>query len=412
MQTLKRQLVHWLYAAETMLNKDILLSDIAWKGLHESTAIIMKNYLRKNLTHLVHNGKKLEEQLQNIKTEKEQLQLRKALLRYKQDYLKIETTIHFYADAINTRNSNQTAWMLKGCDILCNDCMEMFLSPMQKPMPPVITYLDKGAGAAIMKAGLRLWDGSMSPAALIKITFHNLRQPTALLHECGHQIAHILGWNKELSKTLYENLESKNKIVAKAFSGWSSEIAADAVALVTTGFAAVAALHDVVDGEGNAVFNYNDGDPHPISYLRVLLNCAMCTCLFGKGPWDSLALQWQQYHPLEECEDEATKSTIKSSIPLLNEIAKIILLQPQSAFSNKSIANYIDISKIAPATLGKLNEVYTSQSMNLNCSNLQMVGLTGYRIGIGLGDLKNDLDKMEAHLLKIGNQNLKYYSQN
>ncbi len=413
MQTLNRQIVHWLYAAEKMLYSDILLSDIAWKGLHRPTALLMKNYFQLKLTHLVSNGKKLQEQLAYAKTDVLKIQLRKALLRYKADYLRIETTIHFYTDAINTRNSVQTANLLKGCDVLCNDCMELFLTPLQKTIPPVITYLDRGAGAAIMKAGLRLWDGSLSPAALIKITYHNLRQPTALLHECGHQIAHVLNWNAELKSTLFESLESKNKNLAKIWSSWSSEIAADAVALVTTGFAAVAALNNVVDGEGNAIFNYSEDDPHPISFLRLLLNSAMCTCLFGKGPWDELALQWQQNHPLTGCDDENTKNIVLQSLPLLPEIANIILLHPQKAFNQKAIAKYIDVLKVAPETLGKLNEIYTNYPTTiLNCTNLQMVALTGYRVGIGLGNVKNDLEKMESHLLKIGNQNLQYYTQN
>ena len=46
--------------------------------------------------------------------------------------------------------------------------------------PPVLTYIDKGLGASILRAGSRLWDGgTISPAAAIKITRHNLYRPTA-----------------------------------------------------------------------------------------------------------------------------------------------------------------------------------------------------------------------------------------
>ena len=60
-------------------------------------------------------------------------------------------------------------------------------------------------------------------------------------------------------------------LAADEFAGWASEIAADAFAFVHTGYAAVAALHDVVAGTPAMVVQYNLGDPHPISYLRVLL---------------------------------------------------------------------------------------------------------------------------------------------
>jgi hypothetical protein len=68
MQTLNRQIVHWQYAAEKMLYSDILLSDIAWKGLHNTTAKLMKNYFQAKLTHLLSNGKKLQEQSDHINT--------------------------------------------------------------------------------------------------------------------------------------------------------------------------------------------------------------------------------------------------------------------------------------------------------------------------------------------------------
>ena len=37
--------------------------------------------------------------------------------------------------------------------------MAPLLQPMGKSVPPVLTYIDKGLGASILKAGLRLWDG-------------------------------------------------------------------------------------------------------------------------------------------------------------------------------------------------------------------------------------------------------------
>jgi hypothetical protein len=323
--------------------------------LEPNTQILIKNYLQKNITHLVFKGKHLQLQLQNANTIALQLQLRKAVLRYKADYLRIETTIHFYTDAINTRTQKNSAEMLMGCDLLCKMCLEQFLFPLHKPIPVVITYLDKGLGAAIMKAGLRLWDGTISPAALIKITYHNLLRPTAALHECGHQIAHILGWNKELAITFYDELNTKDTAVAKAFASWSSEIAADAVALVTTGFAAVAALNDVVDGEEEAVFMYDENDPHPISYLRVLLNCAMCTVLFGDGPWQEMEKQWTANHPLKNAGKDAHYIILKA-VPLLPTIAKIILDKKQNAFAGKSITELIDTNKITPSQLGKITE--------------------------------------------------------
>jgi hypothetical protein len=399
MKTLNRQINHWLNAAERLSDINSMASSIAWHGLDTNTQTIIKNYLQKNVSHLVMKGKHLEKQLNEVGGDANlQTELRKALLRFKADYLRIETTIHFYTDAINTRTQNDVAEMLQGCDVLCKLCLEAFLKPLYKPIPPVITYLDKGLGAAIMKAGLRLWDGSMSPAALIKITYHNLLRPTAVLHECGHQIAHILKWNKELADALYDGLKEKDKTIAKVFSGWSSEIAADAIALCTTGFAAVAALHDVVDNEGESVFIYDENDPHPISYLRVLLNCAMCDVLFGRGPWQQMAEQWKTYHPLKKAGKEAAL-VVQLSTPHLETIAKIILTHNYQAFSGKSIIKIIDIGKVNLVQLGKIEDQLNKDPIiKPEQFGLQFIALSGYKIGTGLVNIKDELSKMNRFL--------------
>ncbi len=132
---------------------------------------------------------------------------------------------------------------------------------------------------------MRLWDGGAeSPAAAIKIVRHNLLRPTALIHEAGHQVAHIVGWNRELAETLDAGLRDAPTSWPDAWSSWASEIAADAFAFVHTGYASVAALHDVLAGEGAFVFQHTPRDPHPICYLRVLLGVETCRYFYGAGP--------------------------------------------------------------------------------------------------------------------------------
>jgi hypothetical protein len=412
MHTLNRQMAHWLHAAERLLQTEKMASDNAWQGLEKNTAALIKAYLHKNVSQLVAKGYQLQRQVNNAASQQLKAQLRRALLRYKADYTKIETTIHFYTDAINTRTWPDVAAMLKGCDVLGRQCMEIFLRPLHKPVPPVITYLDRGLGAAIMKAGLRLWDGSTSPAALIKITYHNLYRPTAVLHECGHQVAHLLGWNRELAETMYNGVKDKSTAAAKVFAGWSSEIAADAIALVCTGFAAVAALHDVVDGEGEAVFMYSEADPHPIAFIRVLLNCAMCRHLFGHGPWQQMEEQWLANHPLTEAGDEAA-GLIEKLMPLLPAVAAAILQTKQAAFGNKPITALADVQKVSPQQLLKQDgQLQASPFFKAEKMGLQYVALSGYKIGTGLGNIGGELNKMQAFLINTGQSSIPQYSFN
>ena len=100
--------------------------------------------------------------------------------------------IDFYAEAVNTRTTPTLGRLLRGLDSIAVDSMDVVLRPLGIEAPSVLTYLDKGLGASILRAGVRLWDsGALSPAAAIKITRHNLLRPTSLIHETFHQVAHL-----------------------------------------------------------------------------------------------------------------------------------------------------------------------------------------------------------------------------
>ena len=139
--------------------------------------------------------------------------------------------LDFYGDAVNTRTGPRLAAILAACDALAVRSMVTALSPLGKEAPPVLTYVDKGLGASILRAGLRLWDGgSPSPVAAIKIARHNLVRPTALIHESGHMFAHVTGWNDDLSAALSAELADMPSALAETWASWASEIAADAFA--------------------------------------------------------------------------------------------------------------------------------------------------------------------------------------
>jgi len=126
--------------------------------------------------------------------------------------------LDFFGDAINTRTSPRMSALLRACDILAEKSMRMVLEQFGKKTPPVLSYFDKGLGASILKAGLRLWDATtINPCAAIKIVRHNLLRPTSGIHESGHQVAHQLDWNDELAGMLADSLRGSSlEIVEKA----------------------------------------------------------------------------------------------------------------------------------------------------------------------------------------------------
>ncbi|MCY2687586.1 hypothetical protein [Salinimicrobium sp. TH3] len=403
---LSRQITHWNQAILRLSALDHLASQTAWQGTDYKIGQLLKNSLQQNVKQVIALGNQLKQELEYSGNDTERLRaLRQGVLVLRQKYLRAEETIQFYTVAINSRTTPLIAALLRACDILCTRSMEEILRPLGKETPPILTYIDKGAGASILKAGLRLWDGNISPVAAVKITQHNLFRPTAIIHETGHQVAHILGWNEELANALRSRLINHQRAVGEAFAGWASEIAADAFSFVHAGFGSVAALHDVVSSTRQAVFYYNEGDPHPISYIRVLLNIEFCRRSFGAGPWDEMEQAFRNEYDIDR--------THSSSIPLIRlckeaipDVANLVLNFPLQAFGNRTLSQLIPPERVSPQSLQKLEflagpALFTSHAW-IWSECIRLLALNSYKIGTGKGDLDNLYKQQEQWMLKLG----------
>ena len=403
--SLLRQVNHWLQAASRLSTLDHLASGYAWQGIDHKIGVQLKTSLQASISEVISLANALKSQLTDAKEETSLRAIKRGLIQLRDRYLKTEETIHFYTVAINSRTTPNIAALLRACDILCTRSMQELLKPLGKDTPPVLTYVDKGVGASILKAGLRLWDGNISNVAAIKITQHNLFRPTAIIHETGHQVAHILNWNEELSVALSNRMTNHSKIVGAAFAGWSSEIAADAFAFVHTGFASVAALHDVVSGTPQAVFSYHQHDPHPISYIRVLLNIEMCRQFYGNGPWDDLESAFKNDYDVNLV-NFSSVGLIKLCVSALPDAVHLILKSPFHCFGNRSLSQIIPPNKASPQALEKLEylagpSLYTSHAWIWN-ECIRLLALNGYKIGTGKGDLSALYKEQEDWMTKLG----------
>jgi hypothetical protein len=403
--SLLRQVNHWLQAASRLSSLDHLASGYAWQGIDHKIGVQLKESLSRSIGDVIALASSLKKQLETVKDDTSLRAIKRGLIQLRDRYLRTEETIHFYTVAINSRTTPGIAALLRACDILCMKSMQDLLRPLGKDTPPVLTYIDKGVGASILKAGLRLWDGNISHVAAIKITQHNLFRPTAIIHETGHQVAHILSWNEELSVALSNKLQRHSKIVGAAFSGWSSEIAADAFAFVHTGFASVAALHDVVSGTPQAVFAYHQHDPHPISYLRVLLNIEMCRQFYGAGPWDDLECGFKNDYDVNLVNFPSV-GLIKLCVTALPDAVNLILKTPFHCFGNRSLSQIIPPNKASPQALEKLEYIagpalHTSHAWIWN-ECIRLLALNGYKIGVGKGDLTALYKQQEEWMTKLG----------
>ena len=264
-------------------------------------------------------------------------EVREALLGFRRAYTRAETSVDFFEDALSTRAAPEIGALLRACDHIATRSMAEALTPLGRQVPAALTYLDAGLGASVLKAGLRLWDGTAeNPVAAIKVTRHNLLRGTSIIHEAGHQVAHMLGWNDQLRAALLA--AGSDRRVGESYASWATEIAADAFAFVHTGYASVAALHDVIDGPDDAVFQYLPA-PHPVSYLRLLLTVEWCRLSFGQGPWDAMEATWTAHHPLEHAPG-GLREFLAACVAALPEMAAVVLRggTPRSAAARSPLS--------------------------------------------------------------------------
>jgi hypothetical protein len=359
------EVAHWRAAAHSLGDLDTIAAPAAWAAVERYLDTRIRGRLTGIASSVSGEADQLAAAVSAARSDDEVAHLRLRLLELRRRYLRAETVIDFYCEAINTRTTPRLGRILRGLDSVAVDSMAIALRPLGIEAPPVLTYLDKGLGAAILRAGVRLWDdNALSPAAAIKITRHNLLRPTSLIHESGHQVAHLCGWNGELGRLLHGAVQPTSSEAARAWREWASEVAADVYAFAILGFAPVPALANVVDGSTSHVFAMLPGDPHPFAWLRVLFNVELCRSWFGPGPWDDLARVWQERHPLGHAPPGA-RQVAAASMPLLGQLAELCTRTPMHAFGGRPLAQLADPRHASPRELSELAEraggsLYTS----------------------------------------------------
>jgi len=397
-----RECEHWKSAAERLADVDVVAPAPAWHALEHYLGVSLRGSLRAVVDRVLRLVAGVERQLAAGGLPDDRLQ--QQLVTVRQAYLRAETTVDFYSDALSTRASPRLGALLRACDHIATRSMAEALTPMGREVPAALTYIDKGLGASILKAGLRLWDGSEeNPVATIKVTRHNLLRPSAVIHEAGHQVAHMLGWVPELSARLAGGLGSGE--LGRLWAAWASEIAADAFAHAHTGFAAAAALHDVVDGADASVFQFVPTDPHPVAYLRVQLVLDMCRRSFGAGPWDRLSESWEHKHPIERCPSDI-RPAMAASVKAIRRVTEIVLYSPYRAFGQKPLTALIDPRRVSPQALERLaseagGTAFTSPYWAWN-EAIRLMALNGYRAGLDKSALRTSITTQEQWMLRLG----------
>lgn len=386
-----RQVAHWRAAVVALDDLENFAPMSAWASLERYLEVAVRSQLKGSVDRLHRAIEVLEAEIRAAETARELEQVRLRVLRFRETYLRTAVALEFYGDAVSSRSNEKIGDILRACDFLARRSMESVLGPLGRPIPPVLTYIDTASiGASVLRAGLRLWDGrSLSLAAAIKIARHNIPRPTAILHEAGHQVSFTLGWHQELAAAFRGQIGRRDSEVGSALASYASEIAGDAFAFAHSGYAAVAALHDVITGEGTRIWRVRDGDPHPPARLRLLLGTTMARTTYGSpgllrgaAPWDDLERAWTSVHQIEEAPSSVRGFHLRAT-PLLPWVAEICLRTPMQAFGGRSLSSYVDPQRVRPDVLAALareagSALFTSPHW-LWSESLRLLALSGYR---------------------------------
>jgi len=350
-EQLASEIAHWRSAIEALRDLDMLASPAAWAGLEEYLRTGLRARLRSVVAGVALEAAALDAA---FRAGADTGALRERLLRLRSRYLQLETVTNFFSDALASRANPALAGILRGLDTIAADSMDMVLRPLGLDSPPALVYFDKGLGASILRAGVRLWDqANPSPVAAIKVTRHNASHPTALLHETGHQVNHQTGWNSELASALRKTLSKHSTEVAQMWEGWASEVGADVYAFALSGWAPLPALANVVDGSTANVYRVIPGDPHPFPWIRVMFNAAMCRSWFGSGPWDRIAGSWNVRHDAGRAPRDAV-AVAKQSMTAMSDIVAVCTRMPMHAFGGKALTAIANPQRVSPNALAEL----------------------------------------------------------
>lgn len=236
------------------------------------------------------------------------------------------TQFDLFNDVLTQRSEHEIGVWLSGLDVVSADALT--LPGHYYEVPPVICYLDRGAGAAIRRARTRLPGGGENPVAVIRVPRERMIGSgiaSSLIHEVGHQAAALLNLANSLRPVLQgmQRGSGSHSAVWSLWEQWISEIVADLWSVSRIGIASTLGLMGVVSLPRAFVFHLNRDDPHPPPWIRVKLSCAIGEALYPHPQWERLARLWEAFYPLsglnaaQRQDYDALQATLPGFVALL-----------------------------------------------------------------------------------------------
>jgi hypothetical protein len=271
------------------------------------------------------------------------------------------TQFDMFNDALTQRSEDQTGVWLSGLDVISADALA--LPGGYYETPPVICYLDRGAGAAIRRARTRMPGGGDNPVAIIRVPRERMVGSgiaSSLVHEVGHQAAALLQLVNSLRPVLQGLQLGAERLAWQFWERWIAEIVADFWSVARVGVASTLGLIGVVSLPRAFVFRVDLADPHPIPWIRVLLSSAIGDALYPHPQWQRLARLWASFYPLAGLNhaQQQLLSTLQVSMP---GFVSLLVHHRPPALHGRSLLEVLDVRRRQPARLAGLYQAWGAE---------------------------------------------------
>lgn len=286
-------------------------------------------------------------------------QRRYAFLRLK--FNAVLTQLDIFADVLTQRGEHENGVWLAGLDAVAADALAL-PGQLFEP-PPVMTYLDRGHGAAIRRARTRLPGGGDNPVAIVRVPRERMVGSgiaSSLVHEVGHQGAALLDLVGSLRRALSARARGAEARRAggeapawRLWERWISEIVADFWSLARVGVAATQGLMGVVSLPRAFVFRINTDDPHPFPWIRVKLSVAFGQTLFPHPQWRRLDRLWEAFYPRAGLDPRSLR-TIRVLEATLPSFVELVAHHRPARLQGRSLRHAFPLSDRQPWRLQNL----------------------------------------------------------
>ncbi len=149
-QQTERQLQHWHAAAQLLRRHDLVASAQAWASLESYVGASIRQSLLAACDQLLREFAIVRARFNAARSLAALDEVAGAIVQFRDSYMRVETLVDFYGDAINSRTGPELGAKLKAFDYVAGLSMQRMLRPLGQRTPPVLTYLDKGLGASIL----------------------------------------------------------------------------------------------------------------------------------------------------------------------------------------------------------------------------------------------------------------------